>query len=135
MKSNGILVKLGGSAADHQAGFAAAVAAGQEIKPLFTVAADPPAGNRAAGAAAALGQQHNWVLIKPRTNGLAAQASTQHPWDEAHDLRRQLLAKGMPVLTWRMLACVPVARSAAPPSRASTTSDVNTPPPPFSTEG
>jgi subtilisin family serine protease len=94
MKSNGILVKLDGSVTSHRDALAA-VPEDHEIKPLFTVAAEPPLPNQAAASP----NPHMWVSIRPRTDGLAAQAATQHPWDAAHEMRRQLLAKGAAVLT------------------------------------
>jgi hypothetical protein len=36
---------------------------------------------------------HSWVLVKPPTDGLAAQAAVQHPWDTAHEIRRRLGAR------------------------------------------
>src|SRR5260370_1251401 len=99
MKSNGILVKLDGSAASHRAVLAAALPADHEIRPLFTLAAEPPSRKRGAKVAATAARQHTWVLVRLRTDGVAAQAAVQHPWDAAHDMRRQLLAKGAAVLT------------------------------------
>src|SRR5438128_6642863 len=94
MKSNGVLVKLSGSLESHQAALVAAAPANNEIQPLFTVAAEPPSHGQAATAGAAVPPQ-TWVLVKPRTDGLAAQAAVQHPWDTAHEIRRQLGARAL----------------------------------------
>jgi len=89
MKGNGTLVKLAGSLDTHQAAVAAAVPADYEIKPLFTVAPPPPSSKQPA-VAAAPAPMHTWGLVQPRTNGVAAQAAVQHPWDAAHEIRRRL---------------------------------------------
>ena len=89
MKGNGTLVKLAGSLDTHQAAVAAAVPADYEIKPLFTVAPPPPSSKQAA-VPAAPAPMHTWALVQPRTNGVAAQAAVQHPWDAAHEIRRRL---------------------------------------------
>jgi hypothetical protein len=92
MKSTGVLVKLSGPLDSHRAALAAAAPAEHEIQLLFTVAAEPPVGSQAATAAV---PQHSWVLVKPRADGLAAQAAVQHPWDTAHAIRRQLGARAV----------------------------------------
>ena len=92
MKSTGVLVKLSGPLDSHRDALAAAAPAGHEIQPLFTVAAAPPSRSQAATAAA---PQHSWVLVKPRADGLAAQAAVEHPWDTAHAIRRQLGARAV----------------------------------------
>jgi subtilisin family serine protease len=91
MKSTGTLVKLvdphGGAAA------IAAAAPDHEIETLFTVSARQPA------AAAAAPAPHRWVRVRPRGAASAAtQASVQHPWDAAHEVRRQLQLRGTQVL-------------------------------------
>ena len=95
MKSTGVLVKLSGSLDSHRAALVAAAPTNHEIKPLFTTAAEPPSHGQAATTAAALPPQ-TWVLVKPRADGLAAQAAVQHPWDTAHEIRRQLGARALP---------------------------------------
>src|ERR1700736_514378 len=83
MKSTGVLVKLSGPLDGHRAALAAAVPAEHEIQPLFTGAAAPPPPGQAAAAV----PQHTWVSVKPRGDGLVAQAAVQHPWDMAHEIR------------------------------------------------
>src|ERR1700730_5830991 len=91
MKSTGVLVKLSGPLDGHRAALAAAVPAEHEIQPLFTVAAAPPPPSTATAAVA----PHTWLAVKPRGYGLAAQAAVQHPWDMAHEIRRQLGARAL----------------------------------------
>ena len=93
MKSNGTLIKLAGSPDAHQTALAAAVPSDYEIKPLFAVTSETRSGNQAAAAAAGSAPTHTWVVVKPRTNGLAAQAAVQHPWDTAHEIRQRLGAR------------------------------------------
>jgi hypothetical protein len=92
MKSNGVLVKLAGPATTHA--LAAAVPADHQVVPLFTVASERRSRTRAAAAS----PPHSWVLVKPATSGMAAQAAVQHPWDRAHAIRRQLMLTGQSVL-------------------------------------
>src|SRR5690242_6606785 len=106
MKSNGVLVKLSGPLDSHRAALAAAAPAEHEILPLFTVAAEPPSHSQAATAAAAM-PQNSWVLVRPRVDGLAAQAAVQHPWDTAHAIRRQLGARAVAAEPDLEQACLP----------------------------
>src|SRR5438132_14328784 len=92
MKSNGVLVKLRGSLESHQAALVAAAPANHEITRLFTVAAEPPFYGQAATAGV---PPRTWVLVKPRAEGMAVQAAVQHPWDTAHEIRRQLGARAL----------------------------------------
>ena len=94
MKSNGVLVKLSGSLESHQTALVAAAPANHEIQPLFSVAAEPPSHGQAATTGAAH-PPRTWVLVKPRADGLAVQAAVQHPWDTAHEIRRQLGARAL----------------------------------------
>src|SRR5258708_3286293 len=92
MKSNGVLLKLAG----RQAALAGMAPPDHEVKPLFTIAADRSAvGQRAAG----VRTEDSWVLVSPRTEGMAAQAAAQHPWDMVHEVRRHFAARGQTVLT------------------------------------
>ena len=91
MKSNGILVKI----VDRPGGAAMAAAAppGHQIELLFDVPAPLP---RSTATAAAV-PVHRWVRVRPMAQGLAA-AATQHPWDVAYQVRRQMQSQGRQVL-------------------------------------
>jgi len=67
-----------------------------EIKPLFTISADRPASGQ--GVAAAARTEDSWFLVTPRTEGMAAQAASQHTWDRVHEVRRHFAASGRKVL-------------------------------------
>ncbi|HXO89483.1 MAG TPA: S8 family serine peptidase [Stellaceae bacterium] len=124
MKSTGVLVKLSGPLDGHRAALAAAVPAEHEIQPLFTVAAAPPPPGQAAAAV----PQHTWVSVKPRGDGLAEQAAVQHPWDMAHEIRRQLGARALaaePDLEQAWLPDVPGGENT--PARAARAEDPSAP--------
>ena len=124
MKSTGVLVKLSGPLDGHRAALAAAVPAEHEIQPLFTVAAAPPPPGQAAAAV----PQHTWVSVKPRGDGLVAQAAVQHPWDMAHEIRRQLGARALaaePDLEQAWLPDVPGGENT--PARAARAEDPSAP--------
>jgi len=94
MKTNGTLLKIvdrpGGAAA-----LAAAAPTGHQIETLFKMPAVLPPG----AAAAAAAPVHRWVRVRPVAPGPALAAATQHPWDMAYEVRRQMQSRGMQVLT------------------------------------
>jgi hypothetical protein len=42
--------------------------------------------------------QDSWVLVTPRTEGMAAKAASQNPWDRVHEVRQHFAASGRQVL-------------------------------------
>jgi subtilisin family serine protease len=92
MKSTGVLLKLAGSSGG---GMAAMAPPDHEIKPLFTITADRPAPGQGLAAART---EDSWVLVTPRTEGMAAQATSQNPWDRVHEVRRHFAESGRKVL-------------------------------------
>ena len=92
MKSNGTLVKI----VERSRGLPALAAAptGHQVETLFEMPAPLPL-----GAAATAAPTHRWVRVRPVAPGLAAAAAAQHPWDVAYQVRRQMQAQGIQVLT------------------------------------
>ncbi len=93
MKSTGVLLKLAGSPGGRPAALAAMAPAGHDVKPLFTISADRPT----LGRGAATRTEDSWVLVTPRTEGMAARAEAR-PWDMVYEVHRHFAARGQQVL-------------------------------------
>ena len=96
MKSTGVLLKLAGSADGRPAAMVGLAPPDHEVKPLFTISPDRPAPGQ--GAAPASRTEDSWVLVRPSTEAMAAQAASQHPWDRVHQVRQRFAASGHQVL-------------------------------------
>jgi subtilisin family serine protease len=94
MKSTGVLLKLAGSPDGGRAAMTGLAPPDHEIKPLFTISNDRPF----PGQELAAPSEDSWVLVTPRTEGMAAQAASQNTWDRVHEVRRHFAASGRQVL-------------------------------------
>jgi Subtilase family len=94
MKSTGVLLKLAGPLDGGRAAMTGLAPPDHEIKPLFTISNDRPV----PGQELAAPSEDSWVLVMPRTEGMAAQAASQNPWDRVHEVRRHFAASGRQVL-------------------------------------